>query len=169
LSEWKQEERFKGLSYSQNISTKAMPLDEDTIRTEVVLDDPDHHIEVYLITSVSKREILDAGAVIKRQPYPMCHLGMEKVKRVIGMKIKKGLYEKMGERVAGREGCVHLFELLMTAARLTSNAILGVTVGGKTWENITERDDEFHARLMERLEGMCIGFNKDVLDKHKGN
>ena len=155
------------MSYEQSIRTRAFPIDDDTIRTEAVLDDPDHHIEVFLVASVSKREIIDAGAEIKRQPYPTCHLAMDRAGKVVGLKIKKGLYEKMGPILAGREGCVHLFELLMTASRLTANAILGVTVGGKTWENITERDDEFHARLMQKLEGMCIGFNKDVLEKGK--
>lgn len=165
MSGMEQDDRYKGMSYSQTISTKTYPINDDVIRTEASLDDPDHHIQVYIAASVSKREIIDAGAEIMRQPYPMCHLAMEKAKAVIGLKIKKGLYEEMGKLLAGREGCVHLFELLMTASRLTSNAILGVTVGGKTWDNITERDDEFHARLMSKLEGMCIGFNKDVLEK----
>lgn len=165
MIKWQPDEKYKGLRYEQTIKTKAFPIDDDTIRTEAILDDPDHNIEVFLVVSVKERKIIDAGAEILRQPYPKCHLAMDRAKRVIGLKVKKGLYEEMGELIAGREGCVHLFELLMTAARLSANAILGVTIGGKTWDTITERDEEFHARLMERLEGMCIGFNKDVLEE----
>jgi hypothetical protein len=153
------------LCYIQNITTKATPVDDDTLRTEAVLDDPDHHIEAYIVVSIPKREIIDAGAKMIRQPYPKCHLAMDRVRNVIGMKIEKGLYGKMGSKLGGREGCVHLFELVMTAARLSANAILGVTVGGKTWDNITERDAEFHARLMQKLEGMCVGFNREALER----
>jgi len=156
-----------GHGYVQNMKIEAVPLDDDTIRVDGELDDPDHHIQVYIIVAVRTSEIIDVGARMLRKPYQACDKAMARAQGLIGMKIQTGLYTKLSAIVGGDEGCVHLVDILMASCKMAANAIIGVVVGGKTWNNITDRDDEFHGRLMGSLEGMCIGFNKDANSRGK--
>jgi hypothetical protein len=155
----------KDLRYIQNMTIEAVPLDADHLRVDGTLKDPDHHIEVYIVVAIKKREIIDVGARMLRQPYSTCNLAMKRAQGLIGMKIKPGLYQRLYVVVGGPKGCVHLVDILMAACKLAANAIIGVVVGKKTWADITDRDEEFHGRLMKAQEGMCIGFNRSVLSR----
>ena len=157
----------KDLRYLQNMTIEAVPLDDNNIRVDGTLKDPDHHIEVYIVVAIRKREIIDVGARMLRQPYRTCNLAMKRAHGLIGMKIKPGLYQKLTIVVGGPSGCVHLVDILMAACKLAANAIIGVVVGKKTWDDITDRDEEFHGRLMKAQEGMCIGFNKTAISRRK--
>jgi len=164
--------RYKGsrndLRYVQNMRVEAVPLDDETLRVDGELNDPDHHIQVYIIVAVKKSEILDVGARMLRKPYPACDQAMRRAHGLVGMRIESGLYMKLAKIVGSDEGCVHLVDILMASCKMAANAIIGVVVGGKTWDNITDRDEEFHGRLMGRLEGMCMGFNRDAMKRRKG-
>jgi hypothetical protein len=157
----------KDLRYTQNMTIEAVPLDADHLRVDGTLKDPDHHIEVYIIVAVKKREIIDVGARMLRQPYPTCNLAMKRAQGLIGMKIKPGLYQRLAVIVGGPNGCVHLVDILMAACKLAANAIISIVVGKKTWDNVTDRDEEFHGRLLKAQEGMCIGFNRSAISRRK--
>jgi len=157
----------KRQTYSQGMTIEAVPLDADTLRVDGTLDDPDHHIEVYIIVAVRTSKIIDVGARMLRQPYPTCNKAMKRAQALVGMKIERGFYEKLAVVVGGRDGCVHLIDILMASAKMAANAIIGIVVGGKNWNNLTDRDDEFHDRLMGRLEGMCIGFNRNEISRSR--
>jgi hypothetical protein len=157
----------KDIRYIQNMKIEAVPLDEEHLRVDGILKDPDHHIEVYIVVAVRKREIIDVGARMLRQPYPTCNQAMKRAQGLIGMKIKPGLYQRLAVVVGGPSGCVHLVDILMAACKLAANAIISVVAGKKTWDNITDRDEEFHGRLMTAQEGMCIGFNRSAISRSK--
>jgi len=157
----------KNLRYVQNMKIEAVPLDDDTIRVDGELDDPDHHIQVYITVAVKKSQILDVGARMLRKPYPTCDQAMRRAQGLIGMRIETGLYKKLSTIVGGDEGCVHLVDILMASCKMAANAIIGVVVGGKSWDDITDRDEEFHDRLMGSLEGMCVGFNKTAIARRR--
>jgi hypothetical protein len=157
----------KDLRYVQNMRIEAVPLDDDTIRVDGELDDPDHHIEVYIVVTVKDSKIIDIGTRMHRQPYPTCNEALKRAQGLIGMRIETGLYKKLSTIVGGDEGCVHLLDILMASCKMAANAIIGVVVGGKTWDDITDRDEEFHDRLMGSLEGMCVGFNKGAIARRK--
>jgi len=152
-------------SYVQDMMVEAVPLDDDTLRVDGTLKDPDHEIEVYIVVNVRTSEILDVGARMLRKPYPPCDKAMRKAYSIVGMKIQTGLYQKLYEAAGGPEGCVHLVDILMASCKMAANAILGVVVGEKNWDNLTDRDEEFHAKLMGAVEGMCLGFNPDSQSK----
>ena len=153
--------------YIQNMTIEAVPLDADHLRVDGTLKDPDHHIEVYMVVAIRTREIIDVGARMLRQPYRTCNQAMKRAQGLIGMKIKPGLYQKLAIVVGGPSGCVHLVDILMASCKLAANAIIGVVVGKKTWDDITDRDETFHGRLMKAQEGMCIGFNKTAISRSK--
>ena len=153
---------IKKNGYTQNMTINAIPLDDEHLRVDGTLEDPDHHIEVYIIVAVHKRQIIDVGARMFRQPYPTCNLAMKRAHGLIGMKIEHGLYEKLATVVGGPDGCVHLVDILMASCKMAANAIISIVVGKKTWDDITDRDEEFHGRLMKAQEGMCIGFNRSA-------
>jgi hypothetical protein len=157
----------KDLRYIQNMTIEAVPLDDNHIRVDGTLNDPDHHIEVYIVVAIRKREIIDVGARMLRQPYPTCNLAMKRAQGLIGMKIKPGLYQRLTVVVGGPSGCVHLVDILMAACKLAANAIISIVVGKKTWDNVTDRDEAFHGRLMKAQEGMCIGFNRSARSRRK--
>lgn len=157
-----------GMSYVQNMKIEAVPLDGETLRVEGELNDPDHHIQVYIIVAVRSSKIIDVGARMLRKPYPTCDKAMKRAHGIIGMKIESGLYFKLKDIVGGDEGCVHLVDILMATCKMAANAIIGVVVGEKTWADITDRDEVFHGKLMGSLEGMCIGFNRDAVKRGKG-
>jgi len=155
----------KDLRYVQNMRIEAVPLDDDTIRVDGELDDPDHHIQVYITVAVKKSEIIDVGARMLRKPYPACDQAMGRAQGLIGMRIEPGLYKKLSIIVGSDEGCAHLIDILMASCKMAANAIISVVVGGKTWDDITDRDEAFQGRLMGSLEGMCVGFNKDAMKR----
>jgi|GEM_PF-1177982 len=157
----------KDLRYIQNMTIEAVPLDEDHLRVDGTLKDPDHHIEVYIVVAIRKREIIDVGARMLRQPYPTCNQAMKRAHGLIGMKIRSGLYQKLAIVVGGPNGCVHLVDILMASCKMAANAIISIVVGKKTWDDITDRDEEFHGRLMDAQEGMCIGFNRLARSRSK--
>jgi hypothetical protein len=163
----KTERSRKKIHYTQNMKIEAVPLDDDTLRVDGTLKDPDHHIKVYIVVAIKAREVLDAGARMLRQPYPTCNQAMRRAHDIVGLKIEAGLYQKLATIVGGPQGCVHLVDILMASCKMAANAIIGIVVGKKTWDDITDRDDEFHDRLMSANEGMCIGFNKDAIARSR--
>jgi hypothetical protein len=85
-------------------------------------DDPVH--EMWIRLTVDETYLIhDVEAVSDHTPYRVCPEVTPNFKRLIGLKVSQGFHRAARERLGGREGCVHLVELLGPVATVAFQTI----------------------------------------------
>jgi len=119
-----------------------------------VILDPFHHIEVELELDASdplNLSILRAEALMPRVPYPICRQPLERMGQLVGLRVKRGLRNKVVELVGGSRGCVHLVDLTMDGIKLAIQAVVVVWAR----ERLPEEAEEIERKV---LGGICIAY-----------
>ncbi|MBS1261681.1 MAG: hypothetical protein MAG453_01010 [Calditrichaeota bacterium] len=148
--------------YERNINVAVTQLASDTIKTKSSLLDLNHNMRVDLVISVPDREIVDARCQMVKVPFGICALTAQHIKRVIGLRIERGITKRMRPLLAGAKGCTHLYELTVEAVRMSSNVLMGFATGDeKEWRERRMTDAEFIERAREFLKDSCLPFSVD--------
>lgn len=133
--------------------TEIFKVAEGVVGVRNVILDPLHHIKVELELDASDPlniSILRAEGVMERVPYPICRQPLEQMGRLVGLRVEKGLRDRVVELIGGSEGCVHLVDLVMDGIKL---AIQAVVVWA--WERPPEEAEEIEREV---LGGICIAY-----------
>lgn len=110
--------------YERNINASIETPAGENLITRASLLDLDHNIRIQLITEIATRTITSASVEMVKTPFEACRQALPNVEKLKGLKIERGFAKKMRKIVGGNTGCTHIVELMLTAASLTSNAIL---------------------------------------------
>jgi Protein of unknown function (DUF2889) len=145
--------------YERNINSTVRKIDDDHLVTEASLLDLNHSMRVALTIRLSTREIVDAEAVILRAPLRICDNTVALPKKLVGLKIGRGINSELFRVLGGGDGCTHLYELALNAVRLTFNVIIGMKVDWKEWISKSLTDDEFVRKASPFLKGACLPFH----------
>jgi Protein of unknown function (DUF2889) len=157
--------------YERNINVAVTKLSADTIKTKSSLLDLNHNMRVDLVIRVSDREIIDARCQMVKVPFDVCSLTAHHIKKIIGLRIERGVTKQMRSLLAGARGCTHLYELSIEAMRMSSNVLMGFATGDeKEWRERRMTDAEFIDRAKEFLKDSCLPFstNPEDLDQAGG-
>ena len=141
-------------AFTRTRTTEIFKIAEGVVGVRNVILDPLHHIEVKLeldASDPSKLSIFRAEALMLRVPYPICRHPLERMGQLVGLKVEKGLRDKVVELVGGSRGCVHLVDLTMDGVKLAIQAVVVVWTEGMPPEEAEE---------IERgvLGGICIAY-----------
>ena len=146
-------------SYTRKITVSVTHHRKDLVRVRSVLEDPDHLMVVEMDVGVPNRRITRASLRIEAAPFPRCRGSLARGKELEGLSIERGFAHKAAELVGGRRGCAHLFETVMSAARLASSAVTAVAAGGTSWDTLYHDDEGFRSAMAPYLKDTCIVFS----------
>jgi hypothetical protein len=144
--------------YERNINTTVKKTDANHLITEAALLDLNHSMRVSLTINLKTRKITDANAVILRAPLQICDNTLDLVKKLIGLKIGRGINTQLFTLLGGSDGCTHLYELALNAVRMTFNVMIGMQFDWKEWISKSLTDEEFIKKAKPYLKGACLPF-----------
>lgn len=146
--------------YERNINISVGRRDEKAIVTKASLLDLNHNIRIELTVDVETKEIIDAKAQMVKSPFEICQLTLVKIQKLIGLKIERGIHRNLVDALGHAEGCTHLVDLAMEAARLSANVLLGFTRSDEEWRQRKLSDEEFITQVMPVLKNSCLPFKE---------
>jgi hypothetical protein len=106
------------------VDTKANPFLAEGGRV-VLPDAPIHEMSVRLVVNADL-EVLDVQASTDASPYGICGQATETLQSVKGLRLGPGWSRAVRERLAGRQGCTHLTELLKPLATVAFQTLWDV-------------------------------------------
>jgi hypothetical protein len=148
--------------YERNINVSVSKPNEDTLLTRASLLDLNHHIRVELTIDSVNRVILRAEAHMVKTPFGICQLALGKMQNVVGLKIERGIHERLVDALGHADGCTHIVDLTMEAVRLSANVLLGFTKFHEEWRDRKLSDDDFIRQVKPTLRNSCLPFKDDA-------
>ncbi len=150
-----------GEIYERNINIAVSKLNEKEILTKASLLDLNHNLRVELTVDVATKVIVDVKAHMVKSPFTICQRTLDKIRGVVGMKIERGIHNKLVDALGHADGCTHLVDLSMEAVRLSANVLLGFTRFDEEWRERKLSDDEFIAKVKPFLKNSCLPFKEE--------
>jgi hypothetical protein len=144
----------------RNINTQAKLTESDTILVRSSILDLHHNMFFEMEIDLDTKEIKSVSADMIKVPYPECKDALSGLKRIVGLKLERGLAKKMAEILGKNTGCTHMLEIAITAARCASYTILNILSEGKKWKDIMESDEDRYDVVKAYLDDSCIVFKK---------
>lgn len=148
--------------FERNINIKLLPVDSENFELNVSLLDLSHNIHATLKINLNTQEIVDAEAKMMRVPFSQCYHAENNLKKLIGLKVQRGINKQIAMIVGRNEGCTHIVEMLQSAVRFGAAMLIAKSAGYESYgegEKLTE--EERIARSMPVLKNTCVVF-KDV-------
>lgn len=147
--------------YERNLNVSVSRLDDATILTKASLLDLNHNIRVELTVDVATKTITKADAQMVKSPFGVCQQALNKIRAVAGLKIERGIHQRLVDTLGHSDGCTHLVDLAMEAVRLSANVLLGFTRFDEEWRQRKLSDEEFIAQVKPILKNSCLPFKDD--------
>ncbi len=147
--------------YERNLNVSVSKLDDDNILTKASLLDLNHNIRVELVVDTGSKKILKAEAQMVKSPFSVCAQTLKKIDDVVGLKIERGIHQRLVDVLGHSDGCTHLVDLTMEAVRLSANVLLGFTRFDEEWRQRKLSDEEFIAQVKPILKNSCLPFKDD--------
>lgn len=148
--------------YERNINIAVARANEHEIVTKATLLDLNHHIRVELVVDLPSETITDARAQMTKVPYSVCQLALDNIRRIIGLRIQRGIHKQLADRLGHADGCTHMVDLAVEAVKLSANVIIGLNKVGPDWfnpEGIPEH--EMIDRVKSILRNTCLPFKDE--------
>lgn len=147
--------------YERNLNVSVSKVDDDNILTKASLLDLNHNIRVELIVDTGTKKIVKAEAQMVKSPFSICSRTLKKIDDVVGLKIERGIHQRLVDVLGHSDGCTHLVDLTMEAVRLSANVLLGFTRFDEEWRQRKLSDEEFIAQVKPILKNSCLPFKDD--------
>lgn len=148
--------------FERNINIKLMPVDSENFTLNVSLLDLSHSIHATLKININTQEIVDAQAKMMRVPFSVCHYAENNLKKLVGLKIQRGINKQIAMMVGRNEGCTHLVEMLQSAVRFGAAMLIAKSAGYESYgEGEKLSEEERIARSMPVLKNTCVVFKDD--------
>jgi hypothetical protein len=119
------------------------------------------YFKISVIVQKGNLEIIDVVDVVLDGSFPTCPKVISKVQNVKGLIIQKGFGKKVIEAVGGREGCIHIVELMKEIGKC---AMIAYNVA---YVRPTMELKEYRQTFAKKS-GECVGF-RECLDDESGN
>lgn len=145
--------------YERNINIAVSRKNEHEIVTKATMLDLNHHIRVELTINLESESITDAQAQMTKVPYSICQLTLINIRKIIGLKIQRGIHQELVDKLGHAEGCTHMVDLAMEAVRLSANVMVGLTKVGPEWFDRGElSEQQMIDRVKPILQNTCLPF-----------
>ncbi len=145
--------------YERNINVAVSRKNEHEIVTKATMLDLNHHIRVELTIDLRKETIVDARAQMTKVPHSVCQLTLNNIRKIVGLRIQRGIQKELVDRLGHADGCTHMVDLAMEAVRLSANVMVGLTKVGPEWFDRGDlSEQEMIARIKPFLRNTCLPF-----------
>ena len=124
------------LRYSRNKLISVLRKDEDTIAIYGILDDDIYSLEINVLISISKLELLSVDGKWKRWTTPECPRAELFLVEAEGFRIEEGVNQKIHKTV-GRKACRHFANLLIECCDTAKEAAMVAR-----WEDAKEESPD---------------------------
>ncbi len=147
--------------YERNMNSSVVQVDEEHLLVETSLLDLNHSMRVELKINTNTNIIEDAVSETTKVPLKACDYPQGHIKKIIGLKIERGINRKLIQALGGCDGCTHLYELALMSVRLTFNVLMGIRYDWDQWVSRSLSDEEFTKQATPHLKGSCYPFRED--------
>lgn len=148
--------------YERNINIAVARKSEHEIVTKATMLDLNHHIRVELTIDLRNESISDARAQMTKVPYSVCQFTLGNIKKIVGLKIGRGIHKQLVDTLGHAEGCTHMVDLAVEAVKLSANVMVGLLKVGPAWFHPGElTEQQMIARVKPILENTCLPFKED--------
>jgi hypothetical protein len=147
--------------YERNLNVSVSRLSDAEILTKASLLDLNHNIRIELTVDVASKAIVRADAQMVKSPFGICQQTLDKIRNVVGLKIERGIHQRLVDALGHSDGCTHLVDLAMEAVRLSANVLLGFTRFDEEWRQRKLSDEEFIAQVRPFLRNSCLPFKDE--------
>lgn len=135
--------------FRRDISYRCLKREDGTILLTGTISDRFHDIVAEIVVDGKNLDILSAGAEFRRSPTEDCRCISDRMQRLAGFTIGKGLNRKLTEVFAGGDGCGNMKNLLLGLLPLAMNV--------RASEGFSS-DEEMLDAIHEGLRGACAGY-----------
>ncbi|HLB00224.1 MAG TPA: DUF2889 domain-containing protein [Bacteroidota bacterium] len=147
--------------YERNLNISVSKLSDDEILTKASLLDLNHNIRIQIRVDVASKKITRAEAQMVKSPFVICAQTLDKIRKIVGLRIERGIHQKLVDALGHSDGCTHLVDLAMEAVRLSANVLLGFTRFDIEWRERKLTDEEFIEQVKPILKNSCLPFKED--------
>ena len=148
--------------YERNINIAVARKNDREIVTKATMLDLNHHIRVELTIDLQNETITDAQAQMTKVPYSICQLTLNNIRKIVGLKVQRGIHKQLLDTLGHADGCTHMVDLAMEAVRLSANVMVGLTKVGPEWfdpGDLTEQ--QMIERVKPILKDTCLPFKDE--------
>ena len=148
--------------YERNINVAVARKNEHEIVTKATMLYLNHHILVELTIDLHNETVIDAQAQMTKVPYSICQLTLNNIRKIVGLKIQRGIHQQLVDTLGHADGCTHMVDLAMEAVRLSANVMVGLTKVGPEWfdpGDLTEQ--QMIERVKPILKDTCLPFKDE--------
>lgn len=162
----------KMILMKRQMTLTARDLNGDSILLHAQMKDELHLMDVQLVVSVTRGEVVSAFATMGQAPFgEECFPAIAAIKNLVGLKVAHGAAAEVFRRVGGEQGCAHLAELCINALWGYVPA-LGMSAMAR-WQERFAREgltpEETLPRVMEEIRklgqktvpGTCLVYRQD--------
>ena len=135
--------------FQRDISYRLLKRDDGQLDLIATLRDSFHDIEIKVVVEGESLLITAVQAAFHKSPTVVCGNVSERLQRLVGFTIGKGLNRKLMEVLGGEEGCGNLRNLLL--------GLLPLAINVKASSGIRDEQDMLDA-IHEQLRGTCAGY-----------
>ncbi|MHA1378951.1 MAG: DUF2889 domain-containing protein [Candidatus Helarchaeota archaeon] len=151
------------LFYSKHKYVDIVEKDEKKLKIRATLEDFLFDGEIKIEVQVPQMEILSAKGIIRRTFFEGCQGSLEKLNKLVGLRIGPGIIKIVYSVLGKTKGCDYLASL---AVECCEGAILGLTVGPlynavpqiKKMKDVTTKK---LIKMMPNLKNSCIAFMEE--------
>ncbi|MEN6348128.1 MAG: DUF2889 domain-containing protein [Syntrophomonas sp.] len=115
-----------------------------------------HDIRSHMVFDFETFKILEAEAHSFNTPFPICAQGLQSIKNIVGLEVGPGFNRQVNQKVMGRQGCVHLGELVMNSVKALVQAASREIPPWVTEEEYAQRWSDWIKMYRDR----CIFFSQ---------
>jgi hypothetical protein len=142
----------------RHISIKVFKVNGNVF-AEATLLDPDHLIRLTMVIDPVEKKILEAKAEMPNSPFLVCKQTIEKIQKLEGLIIGKGVMKKLAEAVGGPCGCIHLRDLASEAVSKVAGDLVGYEEGHSLF---SQEPKAIHFKQTEKeLSDTCLAYKQD--------
>lgn len=145
----------------RTINSNVQEINEETIVIMSQLTDFAHIFEVMLIIDLKTKKITKATGKYYKTPYKICSHTEKLIPKLRGLTINRGVLKEIQRILTGTEGCIHLYELVENAIKLTSTILIGKHINYFS-EDFKRLSDEDKIHLSKQyLKNTCYAYREE--------
>jgi len=144
----------------RTINSNVQEINKETLVIMSQLTDFAHIFEVMLIIDIKSKKIIEAKGNYYKTPYKICQNTQKLIPKLSGLVINKGVLKEIQDILSGKEGCVHLYELVENAIKLASTVLIGKHINYFS-ENFKKLSDEEKIKISKQyLKNTCYAYKE---------
>ncbi|MCX7991668.1 MAG: DUF2889 domain-containing protein [Proteobacteria bacterium] len=144
----------------RTINSNVQEINKETIVIMSQLTDFAHIFEVMLAVDIKTRKIVEAKGNYYKTPYKICQQTQKLIPKLKGLTVNKGILKEIQNILSGKNGCVHLYELVENAIKLASTILIGKHINYFSEDFKKLPDDEKIKLSKQYLKNTCYAYKE---------